>query len=345
MATESRGCVVARLYTTPGGWGLPTIDADGLSAHALLRFCDISYAAVPTLATPGDPPVIVIERAPASCSPPETAHGLSGLIGLLTSDPSLPDPSPHLTPVMAAESTAFATLVSSRFSPALQFEFYLKQSNYNDVWHRVLSKTEPFPLNRIVPYMARRIAWTAFEGRRKSPAELYFDAGIALAALSTRLGDQKKFFYGDRPSVLDAIVFGQLIAVLCAPLPDPQLKSMVVSHNNLVQFVKRIKCNFFPEGPGEGWGADLDAEAVAEMKREGAARRAAEQRRRADSEAAAARENERRRAEAKEGSQDVEEDEEARRSRYNQYFIYGSMAVFAAHLLFGSEIELEVGSS
>lgn len=338
--------VTARLYTSAGGWGLPTIDADGLSAHALLRFADIPYAAVAgSHCAPCEPPVVVMERALMSADvPPETAHGLSGLIGLLASDPSLPDPNPNLTPFMTAESTAFATLVSARFVPARIYEFYVKSANYDDVWHNILSRTDPFPLNRVVPYMSRRVMRQTFEMHGKSAAEAYFDAGIALAALATRIGERNKYFYGDKPSVLDAIVFGQLASVMFAPLPDAQLRSMIVAHLNLVQFVMRVKGEYFPHDSAEGWGADLDAAAVADMRREAALARAAEQRREtARIEAARAKaEQEAKAAPAAAGK--GEESEEERRSRHNWYFIYGSVAVFAGHLLFGNEVELELGS-
>jgi sRNA-binding protein len=160
--------------------------------------------------------------------------------------------------------------------------------------------------------------------------------------LSTRLGDRNKFFYGDKPSVLDAVVFGQLAVVLFVPLPDGQLRAMVASHGNLVNFIRRIKEEYFPEDAQLGWGGDLDAEDIARARQAGADRRAAEQRR-ADAEAEAAT------AAQREGQgQDADketEDEDAVRRRHNVYFIYASVAVFAAHLLFGNEIDFEVGST
>jgi Glutathione S-transferase, C-terminal domain/Outer mitochondrial membrane transport complex protein len=339
--SSSRSRVTARLYTSAGGWNLPTIDADGLSCHALLRFAKIPYSSVAgTHCTPADQPVIVLERASAhSGAPPETVFGLSGLIGLLASDPALPDPNPNLTPFMTAESTAFATLVSARFVPAKIYEFYMKHANYDDLWHNVLSRIEPFPLNRIVPFTSRQKLQRSFQMYGKSAAEAYFDAGIALAALATRLGERNKFFYGDKPSVLDAIVFGQLASCLMTPLPDAQLRSMIVAHGNLVQFVMRIKTELFPPDGEQGWGADLDADAVAEMRREAAISRAAEQRRELAREEAAKKRSVREASAA--GS--AEETEDERRIRHNWYFIYGTAAVFAGHLLFGNEIELELG--
>lgn len=362
--SAQRPRVTARLYTPPAAWGLPTVDADGLSCHALLRFAAIPYSEVAGGALgAADAPITVLQRAAGAGAgspgggaggPPTTAHGLSGLIGTLASDPRLPDPNPALTPFMAAESTAFATLVAARFAPARAHEFFLKDANYADLWHAALAAADPFPLNRIVPARARRHVRDRFAAAGKTPAEAYFDAGIALAALATRLGDRARFFYGDRPSVLDAVVFGQLATVLLAPLPDAQLRAMVAAHPNLVQYVLRIRRDFFPdegEGAGEGagagapsrgsWGADLDADTVAAGRRAAAERRAAEAQAKARPHGSSAGKPQSAGADAADAAEESEDD---RRIRHNWYFLYGAVAVFAGHILFGSEIELELGA-
>jgi Glutathione S-transferase, C-terminal domain len=198
------------------------------------------------------------------------------------------------------------------------------------VYHTVLSRAAPFPLNRVLPFLARRDLRASFASTKKTPQEAYFDAGIAVAALSARLGSTNKFFYGDKPAVLDAIVFGQLASVLFVPLPDSQLRHMVASHANLVQFVIRIKNEFFPEDAERGWGGELDAAEQRQREEAAAAADAAQREGRGDNDA---------------GNVDTDaEDEDTKRRRHNAYFIYGSVAVFVAHLLFGSEIEFDVGS-
>lgn len=338
--SEMTSRATARLYTGAGGWGLPSIAADDLSAHALLRFGGIPYSTTAAPSPPNDALVVVIDASDKPSSSSDTAHGLPGLLGLLSSNPALPDPNPNLTPFMTAESTAFATLVTTRFAPARMFEFYVNDANYEDIYHTVLSRSQPFPLNRILPYLARRAICRSFEINGKSPTEVYFDAGIALAALSTRLGERNKYFYGDKPSALDAIVFGQLLPVLTIPLRDSQLRSMIAAHNNLVQFVMRVRREYFPYDPNQNWTTELDPEEIARVRQEGADRRAAEQRR-VDAEREAARAA--RRDARGDNDSSVDEDEEARHERHNKYFLYGAVAVFLAHLLLGSEIDFEVG--
>lgn len=311
--------VTARIYTDSGGWGLPTIDAAGLAAIALLRFADIPFSlstgASRAMTTANELPVVIFEKSPDT--DPSVCAGLPSLIALFTADLSLPDPNHHLTQFMLAESTAFATLVTSRFAPARLYELYVNDRNYDDIYHTLLEKESSFPLNRLLPYLKRRGVKASLQGKR--PDSLYFDASIALAALSTRLGDRNKFFYGDKPSVLDAIVFGYLATVLYVPLPSTELRSHIAKYSNLVGFVGRVQQLYF-ERDGERLVGELDGDFIVEERRREALRRAQE-------------------TETEHRSSESEEDRERR--KWNNYFIWGSVAVFAAHVLLGHEIEFE----
>lgn len=62
--------------------------------------------------------------------------------------------------------------------------------------------------------------------------------------LATRLG-QSDFFFGSRPTYLDALVYGYLAPLLKAPLPNPALQNHLKGCPNLVRFVSRISTKFF----------------------------------------------------------------------------------------------------
>lgn len=321
--------VTARLFTECGGWGLPTIDADGLAAIALLRFADIPFSvstgASPSMTSANVLPVVIFDNK--NSSEPSVCAGLPSLIALFTADLALPDPNKHLTPFMIAESTAFATLVTSRFGPARLFEFFINDKNYADIYHSLLEKGSGFPLNRVLPFMRRREIRRSLQDRQ--PQSLYFDAGIALAALSTRLGERNKFFYGDEPSVLDAIVFGYLAPVLYIPLPSTELRGQVADFSNLVAFVARIRQLFFAR-EGERLIGELDGDSILEARRQEVERKARE---------ASNTENGSRRQTSSASAEETEA--ELERKRWNRYFIWGSVAVFAVHVLIGTEIEFD----
>lgn len=325
--------ITARLYTDSGGWGLPTIDADGLAALALLRFSNIPFSicsdASPSMTCANVLPVVIFENE--QTSEPSVCAGLPSLIALLTANLTLPDPNKHLTPFMIAESTAFATLVTSRFGPARQYEFFIDDKNYADIYHTLLAKDSRFPLNALLPYLKRRDVRRSLKDRK--PDALYFDAGIALAALSTRLGERNKFFYGEEPSVLDAIVFGYLATVLYIPLPSTELRGQIAKFSNLVAFVGRIRQLFFvssSDGSTQHLMGELDGEGIMEAKRQEALKRSRS--------ASSGKEAQG----ASNTTQNSDESKaESERKRWNKYFIWGSIAAFAAHILLGNEVEFE----
>lgn len=328
MASSSG--VTARIFTESGGWGLPTIDADALASLALLRFANIPFSicpgASPAMTSANVLPVVIFENN--NTSEPSVCAGLPSLIALFTADLALPDPNQHLTPFMLAESTAFATLVTARFGPARLYEFYLNDKNYADIYHTLLEKDSSFPLNHVLPFLKRREIKAQLKDRR--PDALYFDAGIALAALSTRLGERNKFFYGDQPCVLDAIVFGYLAPVLYIPLPSTELRGQVAKFSNLVAFVGRVRQLFFAKD-GDRLIGELDGESIMEARRKEVEKK---------SRTASGTEDASQRRQSTGASAD-ESNAEAERKKWNQYFIWGSIAVFAVHVLLGNEIEFE----
>lgn len=319
--------VTARIYTPSGGWGLPTIDPDSLAAIALLRFADIPFSvspgASPSMTHANQLPVVVFDNPSAPHA--SVCAGLPALIALFTADLALPDANAHLTPFMIAESSAFATLITARFGPALSHELYLNDKNYADLYHTLLSKETAFPLNRVLPFLQRRRLRAQLADR--TPDALHFDAGIALAALSTRLGDRSRFFYQDKPSVLDAIAFGYLAPLLYIPLPSTNLRGQVAKFSNLVSFVSRVQQQYFRRD-GERLVGELDGDSVLEARRKHVEDEARDT---APDESGA-------RDSSKSAEESKAEDE---RTRWNQYFVWGSIGVFAAHVLLGNEIEFD----
>jgi len=68
-----------------------------------------------------------------------------------------------------------------------------------------------------------------------------------LTALSTFLGD-KRYLFGDRPSTVDATLFGTLCQILDTPMASDKIKPyMETSTPNLVEFVKRVKSEYWPD--------------------------------------------------------------------------------------------------
>lgn len=65
-----------------------------------------------------------------------------------------------------------------------------------------------------------------------------------MTLLSTSLGDSQ-YFLGQKPTILDAIVYSYLAPLLKAPLPNPALQNHLKACTNLVTFISRISEKYF----------------------------------------------------------------------------------------------------
>ncbi|KAJ2818304.1 hypothetical protein IWW50_005862, partial [Coemansia erecta] len=100
--------------------------------------------------------------------------------------------------------------------------------------------SEPGSLSSKLP----RIYLLAKEGFRrhadKSAHPIYDQADQYLAALSKKL-DKKQYFFGEKPSTLDAVAFGCLSLITHVDLPQNTLKTSIAEkYPNLVAFCDRI---------------------------------------------------------------------------------------------------------
>ena len=69
--------------------------------------------------------------------------------------------------------------------------------------------------------------------------QVYSEAEKCLKTLSDRLGESE-YFFGNRPSSFDAIVFAYLAPLVKAPFPNSTLSNHVKGIANLSRFVARI---------------------------------------------------------------------------------------------------------
>uniref|UniRef100_A0A2M4AV73 Putative mitochondrial outer membrane protein n=2 Tax=Anopheles triannulatus TaxID=58253 RepID=A0A2M4AV73_9DIPT len=105
----------------------------------------------------------------------------------------------------------------------------------------------PFPLNHVQNWRKEAAV------KRQLRLTEYHNADLAKVMevvhhlcqdLSFRLGD-KRYFFGDQPTELDALVFGHLYSIITMPLPNNELAKMVSQEENLVQFCKNIDRTFY----------------------------------------------------------------------------------------------------
>ena len=106
----------------------------------------------------------------------------------------------------------------------------------------------PFPLKQIIAYTARKdvISKLYKQGMgRHSTTEITEIGNRDLQALAVLLGD-KTYFFGDKPSSLDAAAYAILVQMLCVPQFSAPIFDKAKTYPNLVEFTDRFHARYFP---------------------------------------------------------------------------------------------------
>ncbi|XP_035748703.1 metaxin-3 [Egretta garzetta] len=131
--------------------------------------------------------------------------------------------------------------------------FWVEPENYCSVTKPWFASRIPFPLSLYLPGKMSREALNRILLTRGGPplyslieveAQIYRDAKECLNLLSKRLGTSQ-FFFGDRPTTLDAFVFGFLAPIYKVCFPQVQLQEHLKQLPNLCRFCDDILTCYF----------------------------------------------------------------------------------------------------
>ncbi|VDK23280.1 unnamed protein product [Anisakis simplex] len=122
---------------------------------------------------------------------------------------------------------------------------WLDQWNYTTVTSHWYSSQLIFPYGLYYLEKRRRLAQAYIDACGRTETELIRNAIVAINLLSAKLGDNK-YFYGDKPSSLDALIFGYLAPILKLPLPSDRLQQHILGCPNLVRFIESIISIYLP---------------------------------------------------------------------------------------------------
>ncbi|XP_049586154.1 metaxin-1 isoform X6 [Syngnathus scovelli] len=245
------------LFVWEGDWGLPSVNSDCLVVLAYAQFSGAPLK-VHKLSNPW--------RCPGGTIPAlRTAHKEalwrpSDIIVHLQKQKYNADF--DLSPKEAADSLAFVALVQEKLSPAVLYALWVEPKNFAEVTRRWYAEHVSFPLGLVLPGRMRRQVLDKLRLLRGDASldpgdelekELYDDATNCMDLLAQRLGMQK-FFFGDSPSSLDAVVFGWLAPILKCELPSGKLQQHLKSLDNLHAFCANILLVYFPQNSGPRLG-------------------------------------------------------------------------------------------
>ena len=151
----------------------------------------------------------------------------------------------HLSASDRAISLAIRRLIEENLYWVMAHNRWSEPKNW-EMTKAVSFKELPALLKATVPNLARKDMQKQIQGHGmgKHSFEEIYAIGIAdLVALADFLGD-KKFFFGDEPTSLDASAYGILANILGTPFDSP-LKDKAQQLNNIVGYCDRIRDRYY----------------------------------------------------------------------------------------------------
>ncbi|KAK9512893.1 hypothetical protein O3M35_001207 [Rhynocoris fuscipes] len=155
----------------------------------------------------------------------------------------------HLDAAQKSDMRAYMSLVNTVLGNAENYITWCDNQTYSEITKPRYGSVHPFPLNHILTYMRRKSVikrLTALGWYEKNLDKVYEEIDRACSALSERL-DKGNFFFGDKPTELDALVFGHIFTIITTPLPTNRFAATVTSYQNLRDHCQRVERMLFYE--------------------------------------------------------------------------------------------------
>lgn len=152
-----------------------------------------------------------------------------------------------LLPEEKDDMRAHLCLVEQIFTNAEQWVSWVDREVLEKVTRARNGSVYPFPLNHIQNWrkqLAVRRQLGVAEFLKLTQEEVTDRVDKLCQSLSLRL-DDKPYFYGKKPTELDALVFGHLFSIFTMTLPNNVLAVTINKYRNLTQFCKNIEEKYF----------------------------------------------------------------------------------------------------
>lgn len=156
--------------------------------------------------------------------------------------------SQHLDSSQKADMRAYMALINAVLGNAELYVTWCHNTTLIEKTKPRCLSVYPWPLNYFLYWQKKSIMkakLAPYHWLEKNLEEVYEEVTSCCHALSERLGKQT-YFFGSKPTELDALVYGHLYGILTTALPDNGLASIVKRFDNLVQLVGRVSASYFP---------------------------------------------------------------------------------------------------
>jgi len=141
---------------------------------------------------------------------------------------------------------AFSSLVDEKLTLAWLYNKWCDDINFKTLTLSEYHHLYPKPLSYILAYLERRKIIKSMLTKKcvLKDEDIYLQAKMTLEAISEKISDNQ-FFFGQRPTYLDATLFAHLHIILSTPSQQSELRRLVLQYENLVHYTKRIWRQYF----------------------------------------------------------------------------------------------------
>ncbi|KAI1280853.1 Metaxin-2 [Halotydeus destructor] len=155
--------------------------------------------------------------------------------------------SSHLSEGEKGDMQAYISLVENIFGAAELYVSWCHEETFKEVTYPRYTSAFPWPLDRILCWQKQRAVKKKLEcigWAEKTYEQVLSEVEDTCQALSERLNN-RAYFFGEKPTELDALVYGHLSAIMATPLPDNSLDAIIRENEKLVDLCTRISSVYF----------------------------------------------------------------------------------------------------
>ncbi|KAJ3233515.1 metaxin 1 [Chytriomyces hyalinus] len=230
------------LFAWGPAWGLDSFDPFCMSVQCYLSLSCASWVCTkssnPKISPSGELPLLRDGTIPVA--------GRANIIRHLKRKGF--DLDANLTPLQLAQSASFINLIETKLYDSLLHTLFMDAKNYSEDTLRVYSKQLDFVRRFYVPEVLKKRVVGRLAGYRmmldhnqELVNEVYLNAKDVFQALDDKLGDQL-FFFGDKPTTLDAVAYAHLSLHALPLLTNPKLHAILTfSFPNLIAYITRMQ--------------------------------------------------------------------------------------------------------
>ncbi|KAJ3040766.1 Metaxin-3 [Rhizophlyctis rosea] len=229
------------LFSWGPAWDLPTCDPFCLSVEAYLNLTDTRWKVHDS----SDPKTSPTGELPLLKDGVEVLVGTEKIFAHLKKKGA--DLDDHLNSHQRAESLAFITMIEQRLHDALLYTWWLETENFTKSTRPAFSRVLSWTSRYYVPSQIQNNAQNRLGHygkvieNDKEVSEVYSMARECYRALAAKLG-QNDYFFGNKPSTLDAVAFGHLAFHAYPSLAEPKLFSLLTfEFPSLIAYVNRMR--------------------------------------------------------------------------------------------------------